>query len=53
LRSPIFKRPANLQTLFEALLTVQPISVEAERALNACGRTLVSFPQLMHWYSVT
>ncbi|CAK8695489.1 unnamed protein product [Clavelina lepadiformis] len=31
------KRPANLQTLYEALLTIQPTSVEAERAFSACG----------------
>ena len=29
-------RPANLQTLFEALLAIQPTSVEAERAFSAC-----------------
>ena len=30
-------RPATLQTLYEALLTIQPTFVEAERALSACG----------------
>ena len=30
-------RPANLQTLYEALLTIQPTSVEAEKAFSACG----------------
>ena len=30
-------QPANLQTLYEALLTIQPTSVEAERAFSACG----------------
>ena len=28
---------ANLQTLYETLLTIQPTSVEAERAFSACG----------------
>ena len=31
------RRPANLQTLYEALLTIQPTFVEAERAFSACG----------------
>ena len=30
-------RPANLQTLYEALLFIQPTSVEAERTFSACG----------------
>jgi len=30
------KQPANLQILYEALLTIQPTSVEAERAFSAC-----------------
>jgi len=31
------KRPANLQTLYDTLLTIQPTSVEAERTFSACG----------------
>ena len=32
-----FKSDANLQALYEALLTIQPTSVEAEKAFSACG----------------
>jgi len=43
MRFTLFKRPVKLQTLSEALLTVQPISVETEKAFNAWRLTLVSF----------
>lgn len=29
--------PANIQILYEALLTIQPTSIEPERAFGACG----------------
>ena len=41
-------RPANLQTLYEALLTIQPTSVEAERAFSACGLFVTKLRSRLH-----
>ena len=41
-------RPANLQTLYEALLTIQPTSVEAKRAFTACGLFVIKPPSRLH-----
>ena len=41
-------RPANLQTLYEALLTIQPTSVEAERAFSACGLFVTKLRSHLH-----
>ena len=41
-------RPANLQTLYEALLTIQPTSVEAERAFSACGLFVTKLRYRLH-----
>ena len=41
-------RPANLQTLYEALLTIQPTSVEAERAFSACGLFVIKLRSRLH-----
>ena len=41
-------RPANLQTLYEALLTIQPTSVEAERAFSACGLFATKLRSRLH-----
>jgi len=32
--------------VYEALLAIQPTSVEAKKAFNVCGLTLVSFTRL-------
>ena len=41
-------RPANLQTLYEALLTIQPTSVEAERAYSACELFVIKLRSRLH-----
>ena len=41
-------RPANLQTLYEALLTIQPTSVEAERAFSVCGLFVTKLRSRLH-----
>ena len=41
-------RPANLQTLYKALLTIQPTSVKAERALSACGLFVTKLCSRLH-----
>ena len=41
-------RPANLQTLYEALLTIQPCSVEAEKASSACGLFVTKIRSRLH-----
>ena len=41
-------RPANLQTLYEALLTIQPTSVEAERVFSACGLVVTKLRSRLH-----
>ena len=41
-------RPANLQTLYEALLTIQPTSVKAERAFSACGPFVTKLRTRLH-----
>ena len=41
-------QPANLQTLYEALLTIQPTSVEAERAFSACGLFVIKLRSRLH-----
>ena len=41
-------RPANLQTLYEALFTIHPTSVEAERAFNACGLFVTKLRSHLH-----
>ena len=41
-------RPANLQTLYEALLTIQLTSVEAERAFSACGLFVTKLRSRLH-----
>ena len=41
-------RPASLQTLYEALLTTQPTSVEAERAFSACGLFVTKLRSRLH-----
>jgi len=46
MRLRFFQRSGNPQTLYEVLLTIQPTPVEAERAFNARGLTLVSFTRL-------
>jgi len=40
------KGPTNLQTPYEALLTIKPTSVEAERPFSACGLLKISGPAL-------
>ena len=42
------RRPANLQHLYEALLTIQPTSVEAERAFSACGLFVTKLRSRLH-----
>ena len=41
-------RPANLQTLYEALLSIHPTSVEAERAFSACGLFVTKLRSRLH-----
>ena len=41
-------RPANRQTLYQALLTIQPCSVEAERAFSACGLFVTKLRSRLH-----
>ena len=41
-------RLANLQTLYEALLTIQPTSVEAERSFSACGLFVTKLRSRLH-----
>ena len=41
-------RLANLQTFCEALLTIQPTSVEAERAFSACGLFVIKLWSRLH-----
>ena len=41
-------QPANLQTLYEALLTIQRTSVEAERAFSACGLFVTKLQPRLH-----
>ena len=41
-------RPANLQTLYEALLTIQPTSVDAERLFSACGLFVTKLRSRLH-----
>ena len=41
-------RPANLQTLYEALLTIQPTSVDAERSFSACGLFVTKLRSRLH-----
>ena len=41
-------RPANLHALYEALLTIQPTSVEAERAFSACGLFVTKLRSRLH-----
>ena len=42
------RRPANLQHLYEALLAIQPTSVEAERAFSACGLFVTKLRSRLH-----
>ena len=42
------RRPANIQHLYEALLTIQPTSVEAERAFSACGLFVTKLRSRLH-----
>ena len=42
------RRPANLQHLYEALLTIQPTFVEAERAFSACGLFVTKLRSRLH-----
>ena len=42
------KRPVNLQTLYEALLTIHPNSMEAERAFSACGLFVTKLRSRLH-----
>ena len=41
-------QPANLQTLYEALFTIQSTFVEAERALSACGLFVTKLRSRLH-----
>ena len=41
-------RPANLQTLYEVLFSIQPTSVEAERAFSACGLFVTKLRSRLH-----
>ena len=41
-------RPANIQTLYEALLTIQPTSVETERAFSVCGLFVIKLRSRLH-----
>ena len=42
------RKPANIQRLYEALLTIQPTSVEAERAFSACGLFVTKLRSCLH-----
>ena len=42
------RRPANLQHLYEALLTIQPTSEEAERAFSAYGLFVTKLRSRLH-----
>jgi len=43
MRFTLFKRPVKLQTLYEALFTIQPTSEATEKAFSEWRLNLVSF----------
>ena len=42
------RRPAKLQILYEAPLTIQPTSVEAGRTFSSCGLFATKFRSRLH-----